>query len=108
MPGNPTSKSDASRIQSSQAKNNQDTGKGSFASRAQSAADRNANQSGGANTSGGQAGQQQQQNKYHIEGILTNVSREMLLKCMRMLTKLFVSSQNFGIIAVGILSVWPN
>jgi len=63
MPKNPISKSEASHIQSTQAKNNQDTGKGSFSSRAQSAADRNANQSGGANTGGGQAGQQQQQSK---------------------------------------------
>ncbi|CAO3609764.1 unnamed protein product [Mucor fragilis] len=71
MPKNPTTQSDASRIQSTQAKSGQDTGKSSFASRAQSAGDRNTNQSGGggggggggANTSGGQAGQQQQQGK---------------------------------------------
>ncbi|GAN08871.1 conserved hypothetical protein [Mucor ambiguus] len=66
MPKNPISKSEASHIQSTQAKNNQDVGKNSFASRAQSAADRNANQSGGANTGGGQggqSGQQQQQGK---------------------------------------------
>lgn len=36
-------KDDAARIQSTQAKNDRDTGKGSFASRAQSAADKNAN-----------------------------------------------------------------
>ncbi|ORX43194.1 hypothetical protein DM01DRAFT_1340825 [Hesseltinella vesiculosa] len=41
----PTSKSDASRIQSTQAKAHHDVGKGSFASRAQSAADRQAHAS---------------------------------------------------------------
>lgn len=63
MPKNPTSQSDASRIQSTQAKGGHDTGKGSFASRAQSAGDRNANQSGGGANTGGQGGQQQQQGK---------------------------------------------
>ncbi|KAL0565422.1 hypothetical protein ABG067_009621, partial [Albugo candida] len=43
MPTNPMKKSDASRIQSTQDKSRQDTGKGSFASRAQSAADKNEN-----------------------------------------------------------------
>ncbi|KAI8643878.1 hypothetical protein BD408DRAFT_414033 [Parasitella parasitica] len=66
MPKNPTptpmSKSDASRIQSTQAKNNRDTGPNSFAARSQSAADRNANQSGaGANTRSSQGQQQPKQ-----------------------------------------------
>lgn len=57
MPKNPTSKEDASRIQASQAKNNRDTGKNSFSSRAQSAGDRNTNQSGD-NQGGNQGGNQ--------------------------------------------------
>jgi hypothetical protein len=40
---NPMSKSDSSRIQSTQATGGHDTGKGSFPSRAQSAGDRNTN-----------------------------------------------------------------
>lgn len=55
-------KDDASRIQSSQAKNNRDTGKNSFAARAQSAADkRESASSGGQGQQGqGQQGQNQQ------------------------------------------------
>ncbi|KAH7349236.1 hypothetical protein BKA66DRAFT_431659, partial [Pyrenochaeta sp. MPI-SDFR-AT-0127] len=45
---NQMSKSDASRIQSSQAKGGKDTGTGSFAARAQSAGDINANVGAGA------------------------------------------------------------
>ncbi|KAA1473187.1 hypothetical protein DENSPDRAFT_881850 [Dentipellis sp. KUC8613] len=46
--GTKTTQSDAARIQSSQAKGGQSTGKGSFPSRAQSAAAKNANASAGA------------------------------------------------------------
>ncbi|KAG2207356.1 hypothetical protein INT47_006830 [Mucor saturninus] len=46
MPNQPMDKSAASRIQSSQAKNNNDVGAGSFAARAQSAADTRANTQG--------------------------------------------------------------
>lgn len=46
MPNQPMDKSAASRIQSSQAKNNHDVGAGSFAARAQSAADTRANTQG--------------------------------------------------------------
>lgn len=48
MPSNKSmSKSDASRIQSSQAKARHNTGKSSFTARAQSAADKDVNTSGG-------------------------------------------------------------
>ncbi|KAF2003043.1 hypothetical protein P154DRAFT_429674 [Amniculicola lignicola CBS 123094] len=40
---NPMTKSDSSRIQSTQAKGGKDTGAGSFSARAQSAGDKNAN-----------------------------------------------------------------
>ena len=43
----PMDKEAAARIQSANARNNQDTGKNSFPARAQSAADRNANQGQG-------------------------------------------------------------
>lgn len=43
MSSNQTSKSDAQRIQSTQATGGKDTGAGSFAARAQSAGDKNAN-----------------------------------------------------------------
>ncbi|GKZ79988.1 hypothetical protein AnigIFM56816_004197 [Aspergillus niger] len=43
MPSNQTTKSDASRIQSSQARGGKDMSSGGFAARAQAAADRNAN-----------------------------------------------------------------
>ncbi|KAF2743456.1 hypothetical protein M011DRAFT_480803 [Sporormia fimetaria CBS 119925] len=43
----PMTKDDASRIQSTQATGNKDTGKGSFASRAQSAGDKNSNANNG-------------------------------------------------------------
>ncbi|KAI9362713.1 hypothetical protein BD770DRAFT_381632 [Pilaira anomala] len=39
MPGNPMTKEASSKIQSSQAKNSRDTGKGSFSARVQSTAD---------------------------------------------------------------------
>ncbi|GKZ24991.1 hypothetical protein AbraIFM66951_000465 [Aspergillus brasiliensis] len=43
MPSNQMNKSDASRIQSSQAQGGKDMSSGGFAARAQAAADRNAN-----------------------------------------------------------------
>jgi hypothetical protein len=46
MPTQPMDKTAASRIQSSQSKNNQDTGAGTFAARIQSAADKNTNAQG--------------------------------------------------------------
>ncbi|TCD65024.1 hypothetical protein EIP91_003345 [Steccherinum ochraceum] len=46
---NAMTKDDASRIQSTQAKGGNNVGSNSFASRAQSAGDRNANASGGGN-----------------------------------------------------------
>jgi hypothetical protein len=53
MPKNPMTKEAASRIQSSQAKSNKDTGKKSFAARAQSAADQYANTQASQQASGG-------------------------------------------------------
>ncbi|KAF8465539.1 hypothetical protein BDZ91DRAFT_849279 [Kalaharituber pfeilii] len=55
--GNPMSKADSSRIQSTQAKAGHDTSSKSFSARAQSAGDRNANAgiSGGGQKSSGQA-----------------------------------------------------
>ncbi|TGZ77223.1 hypothetical protein EX30DRAFT_344319 [Ascodesmis nigricans] len=52
--GKDTSKADASRIQSTQEKGGKDTGTGSFASRAQSAADKKTTESatGGNNNNG--------------------------------------------------------
>ncbi|KAF9808784.1 hypothetical protein IEO21_07756 [Rhodonia placenta] len=51
--GHKTTPADASRIQSTQAKSGADTGKGAFASRAQSAAAKNANASPSAAAKGG-------------------------------------------------------
>lgn len=70
MPGNPMTKEAASRIQSSQDKNGKDTGKNSFASRAQSAGDkRDAAFSGGQSQQGqGQQGQGQQGQGQHGQG----------------------------------------
>jgi hypothetical protein len=62
MPQNPMSKKSSSRIQSSQAKTGQNTGKDSFSSRAQSAADKNANAGKDAGGGGG-GGQNQTQSK---------------------------------------------
>jgi hypothetical protein len=55
----PMTKEAASRIQSSQAKNNQDTGKGSFASRAQSTGDKHTNAQSGQQQGGQQSGYNQ-------------------------------------------------
>ncbi|KAG6016778.1 hypothetical protein E4U54_000461 [Claviceps lovelessii] len=56
MPENDMSKSDAARIQSTQAKAGKDTSAGSFPARAQSAADRHNNAQGaGSGNSGGQS-----------------------------------------------------
>lgn len=52
-------KQSASRIQSSQEKSGQYTGKGSFSSRSQSAADRNTNTQGGQQQGGQQQGNTQ-------------------------------------------------
>ncbi|KAG5919296.1 hypothetical protein E4U42_006560 [Claviceps africana] len=57
MPENKMSKSDAGRVQSTQAKSGADVGAGTFAARAQSAGDRNANAQGsGSGNTGGQSG----------------------------------------------------
>ncbi|KAK4574786.1 hypothetical protein LTR86_001628 [Recurvomyces mirabilis] len=53
MSGNKMSQTDAARIQSAEAKSGNDAG---FASRAQSAGDRNANTSSGGNQQGGKSG----------------------------------------------------
>ncbi|KAL7619463.1 hypothetical protein AAE478_010002 [Parahypoxylon ruwenzoriense] len=57
MDRNSMSKSDSSRIQSSQAKAGRDMSSGGFAARAQSAADRHGAASGGQATGNGSGGQ---------------------------------------------------
>ncbi|CAD6568592.1 MAG: hypothetical protein ASARMPREDX12_001587 [Alectoria sarmentosa] len=61
MPSNQTSKSDAQRIQSTQATGGKDMSQGGFAARAQSAGDRNANAAAGGSGSGTGGGQGQGQ-----------------------------------------------
>ncbi|KAI8078468.1 hypothetical protein BDF21DRAFT_420586 [Thamnidium elegans] len=58
MPGQPPTKADVSRIQSTQAKNHNDTGKSSFPARLQSAQAKheNAGCQGGANQGGANQG----------------------------------------------------
>ncbi|KAL9065159.1 MAG: hypothetical protein Q9161_008403 [Pseudevernia consocians] len=53
MSSNQTSKSDAQRIQSTQATGGKDMSKDGFAARAQSAGDKNANASAGSSAGGG-------------------------------------------------------
>jgi len=54
--GNKTTPSDASRIQSTQAKGGADTGKGTFPARAQAAAAKNANAATATSPKGGKGG----------------------------------------------------
>lgn len=59
MSKNPMTKEDSSRIQSSQTKNHRDVGPGSFAARAQSAADSRANTQGSQGNQSTQGAQNQ-------------------------------------------------